>query len=393
MDVRPYLEISCRLFIKALPVQFSPEDTIDFLRTFGAIHVELMSPFGKMKHTAFANFINRSEAKRAMHRLHQLEVLGARLIVLWATAKLEKESNSSVFNSSRVTSENAPPDIPRHFPIPNSGILAQISKCLAVNNEFYTEVLHLMEKMQLPFLPEKIHSPVPVESQAQIQSGDESDESLAPLRARYSPVRHAALSIPGLLAKHTESIAVESSVLTKRRRIEFNLATEQDLPKTTPPLYSTFDTPLPIGTLSKHHVSPERIKSPSPVPSLQLDSYISDFELRHGRLSKSEMRRNALFKSYSRGDASSRLYLKNLAKSVTERDINFIFGRYVDFSRDEDKRSYLITLMRGGRMRGQAFVGLPSPEVALRALEDTNGCILHGKPIVVTFARSAIAKK
>ena len=39
--------------------------------------------------------------------------------------------------------------------------------------------------------------------------------------------------------------------------------------------------------------------------------------------------------------------------------------------------------MQQGRMKGQAFVGMPSEELALRALQDTNGYVLQGKPMVV----------
>ena len=39
--------------------------------------------------------------------------------------------------------------------------------------------------------------------------------------------------------------------------------------------------------------------------------------------------------------------------------------------------------MQSGRMKGQAFVGLPSETVASRALQETNGYVLHGKPMVV----------
>ena len=34
-------------------------------------------------------------------------------------------------------------------------------------------------------------------------------------------------------------------------------------------------------------------------------------------------------------------------------------------------------------MKGQAFIGLPSEEAAMRALEETNGYTLHGRPMVV----------
>ncbi len=45
--------------------------------------------------------------------------------------------------------------------------------------------------------------------------------------------------------------------------------------------------------------------------------------------------------------------------------------------------SFDIRVMQQGRMKGQAFVGMPSEEMALLALQETNGFQLHGKPMVV----------
>lgn len=42
-----------------------------------------------------------------------------------------------------------------------------------------------------------------------------------------------------------------------------------------------------------------------------------------------------------------------------------------------------IVLMREGRMKGQAFIGLPSERSAEKALKETNGYILNDKPLVV----------
>lgn len=42
-----------------------------------------------------------------------------------------------------------------------------------------------------------------------------------------------------------------------------------------------------------------------------------------------------------------------------------------------------IVLMKEGRMKGQAFVGLPSEKSAEKALRDTNGYVLFDKPLVV----------
>lgn len=46
--------------------------------------------------------------------------------------------------------------------------------------------------------------------------------------------------------------------------------------------------------------------------------------------------------------------------------------------------------MQTGRMKGQAFIGLPDEGVAFTALQETNGFILHGKPMVVVRERECV---
>ena len=42
-----------------------------------------------------------------------------------------------------------------------------------------------------------------------------------------------------------------------------------------------------------------------------------------------------------------------------------------------------IVLMKEGRMKGQAFVGLPSEQSAEKARRETNGYVLYDKPLIV----------
>ena len=45
--------------------------------------------------------------------------------------------------------------------------------------------------------------------------------------------------------------------------------------------------------------------------------------------------------------------------------------------------------MRSGRLKGQAFIGLPSEQVACQAREDVNGYELWGKPLVAVICAIA----
>lgn len=120
--------------------------------------------------------------------------------------------------------------------------------------------------------------------------------------------------------------------------------------------------------------------------------FISRRELEKGRISREEMETLSVFRSYEPGEPNCRIYVKNLARHVQEKDLKFIFGRYVDFSSETQRIMFDIRLMKEGRMKGQAFVGLPNEKAAAKALKEANGYVLFGKPMVVQFARSARPK-
>lgn len=51
-----------------------------------------------------------------------------------------------------------------------------------------------------------------------------------------------------------------------------------------------------------------------------------------------------------------------------------------------------IRLMKEGRMKGQAFIGLPNEKAAAKALKEANGYVLFGKPMVVVSFKSIPSK-
>lgn len=48
---------------------------------------------------------------------------------------------------------------------------------------------------------------------------------------------------------------------------------------------------------------------------------------------------------------------------------------------------FSISLMKEGRMKGQAFITFPKVKQASEALEDVNGYILNDKPMVIAFGK------
>ncbi|NWI58749.1 RBM40 protein, partial [Calyptomena viridis] len=65
--------------------------------------------------------------------------------------------------------------------------------------------------------------------------------------------------------------------------------------------------------------------------------FISRKDLEKNRLSREEMEKFSVFKNYEPGDPNCRIYVKNLAKQVQEKDLKFIFGRYVDFQSEVER--------------------------------------------------------
>ena len=170
------------LLVRHLPKELTDQEKIDLLCHFGADRVRPMGTKGPMKHTAFAQYDNPLAAKRSIKRLHQLEILGCKLIVEYAkvsdqnnfpseleTKQLQSEDNKEDIKVSGsqniVTIVDLPKDetfkrygiqFPRKpnlcymYPPPSVSTLTNIANALASHPRFYVQVLHLMNKMNIP---------------------------------------------------------------------------------------------------------------------------------------------------------------------------------------------------------------------------------------------------
>ncbi|GJQ68469.1 hypothetical protein Trydic_g17046 [Trypoxylus dichotomus] len=119
---------------------------------------------------------------------------------------------------------------------------------------------------------------------------------------------------------------------------------------------------------------------------------ISEEDLKTNRIPSTELSVLPVFKDYHPGAPTSRLYIKNIGKTVEVKDLEYIYKRYVKTD-DAVESIFNIRLMQEGRMKGQAFITLDSVQLAQEALNETNGYILKDRPLVVVFAKSAAPKK
>ncbi|XP_075792744.1 RNA-binding region-containing protein 3 [Pelodiscus sinensis] len=480
------------LLVRHLPADLTAAEKEDLLRHFGAVSVRVLSDQGRLKHTAFATFPNDSSAGKALSRLHQLRLLGHTLVVEFA----KEQDNVHVLSQPSLSEKNKRSEepvkeekerkepsclkiengiAPSHgltfpinsclkylYPPPSSTILANIANALASVPKFYVQVLHLMNKMNLPppfgpvtarppmyeeYLPMPVppppipplppeEPPLPEEEEDQVSSREESEYESADEEEKERMTKLMELAT----IQPKRPITTKPRGVRKKQKIK-NLL---NAPTSTPhsnlhPILSpsdVFEQPQSVGhkkikfqisadipaVLQKSlereqnndlYAMTEEITTNAgfgkifPAPSSNdkeeteeeedddeiLSEFVSRRELEKGRLSRGEMEKLSIFKNYEPGDPNCRIYVKNLSKQVQEKDLKFIFGRYVDFQSETERIMFDIRLMKEGRMKGQAFIGLPNEKSATKALKEVNGYVLFEKPMVVQFARSARPKQ
>ncbi|XP_068160020.1 RNA-binding region-containing protein 3 [Antennarius striatus] len=480
------------LLIRHLPAELSQDEKEDLLKYFGAESVRIFSGTGRMKHAAFATFRSEKSAENALTRLHQLEILDHTLIVEFAKGqdhvtelkdppvsqskkKVQKEQNkpeAKPVNIPLIQTGVAPslglkyqsnPTLKYLYPPPSNGVLTNITHALISVPKFYVQVLHLMNKMNLPcpfgpitvrppmfeFLPPAPPIPMPPpfppnypplpEEEMELSSGEESEYESGDDEDKERIVR-----LMGLVNQACKRpLRPKTASKKKKPKIKDLLFAPKPDSQSAPALQPSdvFEQPLPAGQRKiEFHISlPEVVAmvegsgpghcndenreqdeaelTPSSVqeaegfgklyPSAQLSQsqddhsddeqdltsdVISRKELEKGRLSRDEIKRMSVFKSYEPGEPTCRLYVKNIAKQAEEKDLKYIYRRYINPSSEAERNMFDIVLMKEGRMKGQAFVGLPSEQSAEKALRETNGYVLYDKPLVVQFARSARPK-
>lgn len=473
---------SSKLLVKHLPSQLSVSDKTDLLKHFGAKEVICMERRGKLRDAAFVEFSTQAEAVRALSQLHQSEVLGSILTVEYAkpfherlaaqqcsrvepkteldeNTKNEKDTHKQETqqgSKEKVKSNNqglAPglgvkynsnPSLHYVYPPVNSAILTNIAHTLACVPRFYVQVLHLMNKMNLPAPFGQVTPTPPVlgevpegpqttgalsdgektmsSDESEIESDEEEREKRAKERAEHAQRMSVAKPGTGANKRHKVKLHPSQPPTKKVRSVPLSKHTPDSVEKAfeqpagqpkkiefklTEAISNIFESAAyneMRASIAQEAEGFGRFAPPEDLDDSKRDDkedesdseesneFISSAKLRRNRISTKEMPELSAFKNYKPGDPTCRLYIKNLAKTVDEKDLKFIFGRYINHNVEEEKDRFDIRLMKEGRMKGQAFITLPSEDKAKKALRDVHGYILQGKPMVIQFARSAKAK-
>ncbi|KAH0946506.1 hypothetical protein HN011_003241 [Eciton burchellii] len=445
------------LKILHLPPHLSDDRRNDLLQKYGAIKTKTVRMSNKYTIT-FAKFLTQQLATEALLRLHQLNIRGQYLSVEYAKKTMstefseqnnEQETRSNdthieTINKSQIQSflrkldswtmnhefsQPPPPNIKYKYTVPTKSTLTRIAIQLLTKPAFYTQVLHLMNKMNLP------------------PPFEELDEEFPMLKEVYDMEKYK--DIFGTLYQHTneeteeedeselESDTEDNTILpeiipTKRKRLQ--TTKRMKIPKFVKPIKNitsavstqkikpedifesiqrgetknlkielkTLDKPLDVtianqdndvmvdsgfGLIYPTNKNPKDKKNNEENVETPKNKFITSEELATNRISANDQRVLPVFKNYHPGKPSNRLYIKNLTKQVEMKDLDYIYQRFVITGLKDVESEYNLRLMQEGRMKGQAFVTLQNIMQAQMALEETNGYILKDKPMVVQFAK------
>lgn len=434
-------KMSNTLLIRHLSGNLEISERKDLLKYYGAQKVWFIKP---QSHTAFASFASKDAADRALQKLHQLEVVGRRLTVEYAADKIITQSgittvteklNPNIENAKKFInqlnatysevdfSQPPPPNLSYKYPNANPSILFNIMYTLSQNIAFYTQTLHLMNKMCLdpPFgimtdaakeyvqsslcdieisLPKKnINRGID-----QNVSSEESEISNDDLNIPVNVPVLKKLKRNSNLKRINKKIKLQylPPVISKtpdHKKISPNEIFEEiATPKTNKieiKVNSTLDEMEPAkvveatGTIGKMEIKKPETPPEDDDSVPETKHVISTKELLSNKIPSKDMKLLPVFKNYHPGTPSMRLYIKNLSKDVTAKDLEGIYERYLPCDDSQETNSFDVRVMQEGRMKGQAFITLPNIEASEKALNETNGFILKNKPMVVQFARTA----
>lgn len=490
------------LFIQNFPRAYSEQDIRDFLLLFDPIEI-IVSLENRW---AFAHFSNTQSAKDVLYLVHQFELNDYILSVEYKrknvselipnTSTSDQTENAQNYcihcKNIKIQHQNdikksvkhlyangdnldltqpVAPYLKYNYPHINRYIIDSITIALNSSPKFYTQVLHLMNRMNLepPFVPnaenliyETVLNANPLENN--INNSTQTDDDLWQqfIKQKIKSLTSDESELESSSANESDREAViklnPNRISIKRKRLDDNKLERNKIAKLLKSQLNCAENRIPLKTTAKHKINDvfelipslenkssnikiakptaislsqiinddikttdgHSIPNETPVPSTSNNlsvtmepdisveinsiSVLSDAELNENRIPADQLETHPLFRSYEAGMPSNKLYIKNIAKEVTEDDLKAVFNRYLVENCDGlgNIRTVDIRLMTSGRMKGQAFVTFLGPyighnndakneqmhQMVERARRETNGLILKTKVIVVTFGKA-----
>lgn len=439
----PYID-PMRLLIKNFPIDFTGRDICEFLQMLGATDVKLVG----RKSVAIANFKNECETKNILNFLHQHPINNSMLRVEYArnnvhsvaehmppyaetlvpstsgtSLKLNKFIQGCSEKNGYDFDKPPPPYLKYHYPKLNRDILDAICIALETSPKFYTQVLHLMNRMNMepPFIPGAKNISHKVGHDVACQTAEdfsvktvidvdlasdefelESDIDNSPSKLVIFPKRKQITNL------HKRTKRIRTLIDSEKKKQQPTEVKYKETNNTIPNIFEfnqllNIDRTITIVTPEKiNHTSTKSIPSTEQSDQVECLIDVQLEDLQSNKIPLNQLRTHPLFQNYLSGKRSNKLYIKNLAKTVTEADLQKIYGRYgksnsnvkVNESLSETNHFLDIRLMRTGRMKGQAFITFNNPylsednyELIEQARLETNGFILKDKVMVVSFGQ------
>ncbi|XP_015117482.1 RNA-binding region-containing protein 3 isoform X2 [Diachasma alloeum] len=438
-----------------LPPYITDEKRDELFKKYGALHTKTIRKSDNYSAT-FVKFPSNEAATKAFLQLHQLEVKGQHLSIEFAKKSMESELDGETGHSDGIHggeagdtgnsehfqafikklnswttnytfSQPPPPNISYKYPLPTRNTLMRIAIQLIREPAFYTQVLHLMNKMNLPPPFEELDEEFPTlrevydvenyrdifgrmstetedindEEESEMESDDDkSKPEMIPVK-RQLPQSRKRLKIPKFVNPLSQPTPTTSSHKTMRPEDVFesmklgdakNLKIDlKNVEKLVDPESNRADSSVSndeTGETGFGLIFPANVHDGEEEEEEKRE-FITSEELAANRISANDQRLLPVYQNYHPGKASCRLYIKNLSKHVEVDDLHYIYKRYVLPGLNNSESQYDVRLMQEGRMKGQAFVTFQNMGQAQLALNETNGYILKDKPMVVQFAKAA----
>lgn len=423
------------LLIRHLP-EAIPLDTLSrLLSHYGAASVRPCSG-GRLRNCAFVDFKDELTALQAHRQLNGLRFLGKVLSVERASkpaehnaqvgGESEKCTPKSLTKDTTATRDTQeehtvdsqyaaepiaeklgvdypfPPHLEYAYPPPDGNILTNIVNALIAVPRFYTQVLHLMNKMNIP-APFRMALPTPPLPSAP------APPLVPPPLGTGKPHQVNVSSDESEMETSDEEVDDQPHTQRKRfkREVIVGPGVDKDVAHEAVGLKPATLFPKEIPLIKKKNpvlqikIAPkkqhEAINDSTVREEPEKEQVVEDVKpyataehIESQKLPPEEILSLPMFKNYAAGNPACVLYIKNLAKDVVKDDFYFVFGSLFG-SFEAAKSGLSVKLMQEGRMRGQAFVTFPSVEVAHRALNLVNGYVFKGKPMIIQFGRNPAA--
>ncbi|OUM70129.1 hypothetical protein PIROE2DRAFT_1813 [Piromyces sp. E2] len=309
----------------------------------------------------------------------------------------EIEQNENDKNPSPIAPElgidyPSMPTLKYQYPPPNPDIIINIMNAIVAVPKLYVQVIHLMNKMNLP----------PPFGEATTMTPMNKTEEL-----RKRKKRDALLSSDESELESDDDINNKGNISYKKNEnipINDQITTSAHIDKKSKIMSTSNDIQIKINIDNKltkndkNEMNENNNNNPiEPSISSITNSNSNNYEpnkncisldiLQKNKISQEEMEKLPAYRNYKEGIPSRTLFLKNINVKLTkEKDLEYIFGRYL---KDEEMNEKLnIRLMTSGRMKGQAFVKLPSVEMAMLLLKEVHGYILNDKAIIIQYGKA-----